>query len=164
MRTLSTLVLACHVFTLPKHDSIPRPRGQETHENTRCFGEKRSRRSNKRAEKTKQTNHSSSQERCCRPECMMPTRGRLGLQNTQRAHAKYMERIGRPPLPPSPLIRSFIRSPMVCRVYSWPHTSGSTFTSIVATAPNLLLLNFFFTASRSPASSFRRRETCGRGQ
>lgn len=45
---------------------------------------------------------------------------------------------------------------------SYGKSSGSTLTFIEATDPNLLLLNFFFTASRSPPSWFSTREICSR--
>lgn len=44
--------------------------------------------------------------------------------------------------------------------HSYGRSSGSTLTFIEATDPNLLLLNFFLTASRSPPSCFSTREIC----
>ena len=49
-------------------------------------------------------------------------------------------------------------SPCPLSELDYGKSSGSTLTFIEATEPNLLLLNFFLTASRSPPSCFRTRE------
>lgn len=51
-------------------------------------------------------------------------------------------------------------SPCPLSELDYGKSSGSTSTFIEATEPNLLLLNFFLTASRSPPSCFRTREIC----
>lgn len=56
-------------------------------------------------------------------------------------------------------VSPFPRSDLAGRS-SYGKLSGSTLTFIDATDPNLLLVNFFLTASRSPPSWFNTREIC----
>lgn len=62
-----------------------------------------------------------------------------------------------PPPPPLPLLDFLLGCNVFC---TYCKSSGSTLTLIEATEPNLLLLNFFLTASRSPPSRVSTREIC----